>query len=413
MKMNSLFYEPSWKKMSTSKGRRPTKVLFSLIVIFTVLQISQCFVPCVIRTTTSVHLNDVIPTLRLHQQLTQIDPIKNNEGGEIEIGKTLLNANNTESFGTLQPRKNGVEYASDIFPRVPSLKLSKKIIESTVDDMLKPSRRSMGLFGEAIYSEDESLECLPKGGSVLATSFKSSSSVVGRVATSMDDLEIANLRLSVFSNFNPESRKIFCERSCQLLSSRRRRGATCIIATIEKNSNKDQKPKTKTRGIFRKGNGPIAGTAEISFHEFSGTQLGHSRPKDSILYVTEVAVDATYRRKGIAKLMMEAIDTLANTRNIETIYLHVDVTNLGAVNLYKSAGYRKLEPGNPIFLEFTTKLNLHDGATKGRNHHLMAKDLRQSTWFDIQEDQIAFTLWCNERQKSSPDGERSKTTNMV
>lgn len=132
--------------------------------------------------------------------------------------------------------------------------------------------------------------------------------------------------------------------------------------------------------------GPIVGTAETSFHEFAGTMLGHSRPKDSILYVTEVAVDASQRRKGVAILMMEAIDSLANTRDVETIYLHVDVTNLGAVNLYKRAGYRQLESDNPIFLEFTTKLNLHDGATKGRNHYLMAKDLRPPTWFPILEE---------------------------
>jgi len=366
--------------MAYSKDRRPTKFLFSLLVIFTVLQISQCFVPHVLRTTAAVPRAEVLLTLRLQQQLTQIDPIKSNEGGEIEIEKPLLNSNNTESFGTLQPRKNGVEYVSDIFPRAPSLKLTKKTIESTVDNMLKPSRTSMGLFGD---NREDAVD-VTKGGPVLATSLKSSSSVVARVATAMDDLEIANLRLSVFSNFNPDSRKLFCERSCQLLSSRRRRGATCVIATTKKNPNGGQTPKTRTRGIRRKDSGSIAGTAEISFHEFSGTQLDYSRPKDSILYVTEVAVDASHRRKGIANLMMEAIDTLGNIREIETIYLHVDVTNLGAVNLYERAGYRKLDPENPVFLEFTTKLNLHDGATKGRNHHLMAKDLRQPTWY-IQE----------------------------
>lgn len=383
--MSTVIYRSSWGKMSSSKGRRPTRVLFSLIVTFTVLQISQCFVPRVLRTMEYVPHTEATSSIRLQQQLTQNDPVKNSEGGEVEIGTTLLNANSTESFGTLHPRTSGVqEYVNDIFPRVPSLKLSKRMIESTVDDMLKPSGRpSIGLFGETI--DEERKDCISKEGPVLATSFKKFSSVVARVATAIDDLQIANLRLSVFSNFNPESRKLFCERSCQLLSSRRRRGATCVIATIQKKP-KD-KQKTKTRAMRRKENGPIVGTAEISFHEFSETKLGLSRPKDSILYVTEVAVDTAKRRKGIAKLMMEAIDTLANARKIETIYLHVDVTNLGAVNLYQKAGYRKLEPDNPIFLEFTTKLNLHDGATRGRNHHLMAKDLRQPTWFKIQEEQ--------------------------
>ena len=381
--------------MASSRGRRPTRFLFSLIVTFAVLQISQSFVPRVLRTTEYAPHTEVTSSLRLQQQLTQIDPVTNNEGGDIEIGTaTLLNANSTESFGTLHPRTSGVqEYVKDIFPRaVPSLKLSKRMIQSTVDDMLKPTGRpSIGLFGDTSTVDEEANDCVFEEGPVLATSLRKSSSVVARAATPMDDLQIANLRLSVFSNFNPESRKLFCERSCQLLNSRRRRGATCVIASIQKNPKDKQKPdrktKPKTRAMRRKENGPIVGTAEVSFHEFAETKLGLSRPRDSILYVTEVAVDTAQRRKGIAKLMMEAIDALANTRKIETIYLHVDVTNLGAVNLYQRAGYRKLEPDNPIFLEFTTKLNLHDGATRGRNHYLMAKDLRQSTWFKIREEQ--------------------------
>ena len=342
-----------------------------MIVTLIVLQVSQSFVPYVIRAST--------PSLKLQQQLTQIDPIKNNEGREIGIDKRLstANTNSTESFGTLHPR-NDVNYVTDIFRRRPSMELKKTMIESTVDDMLSPSRKSMGLFGETI--EEETEECL---GSILATSVQPSSNVVARLATSMNDFAIANLRLSVFSNFNPESRKIFCERSCQLLASRRRRGATCIIATLENDNNNNN---NEEGSMHRRQD--IVGTAEVSFHEFANTQLGRSRPKDSILYVTEVAVDASQRRKGIAKLMMEAIDNLANAREVETIYLHVDVTNIGAVNLYKQAGYKQLEYDNPIFLEFTTKLNLHDGATKGRNHYLMSKDLRAPTWFESWEEKL-------------------------
>lgn len=363
--------------MVPSKGRRQIQVSLSLVLVFIVLQVSQSFVPYVIRAS-SLHT----PSLRLQQQLTQIDPIKNNEGREIGIDKRLSNANNnsTESFGTLHPR-NDVDYVTDIFHRRrrPSMELKKTMIESTVDDMLTHSRKAMGLFGETMEEKHE--EYL---GSILATSLQTSSSVVARLATSMNDFAIANLRLSVFSNFNPESRKIFCERSCQLLASRRRRGATCIVATVENDNNTNDDRATPT--IHRHQD--IVGTAEVSFHEFAGTKLGRSRPKDSILYVTEVAVDASQRRKGIAKLMMEAIDNLANAREIETIYLHVDVTNKGAVNLYKQAGYKQLEYDNPIFLEFTTKLNLHDGATKGRNHYLMSKDLRAPTWFESWEEKL-------------------------
>jgi len=370
-------------RQKAGEGRRQTKMLLTLVVVFIAVQVSQCFAPLELRKTVSQQRSQ---NFSLQQQLTQVDPSKN-EGGEIEIDMSL-SSNSTEHFGTLNPRKDdAVQYVNGIFKRgVPSLKLPKTMIESTVDDMLKPSIKSMGLFGETIQEE-------PMHGPVLAAS--SQSNVVARLATSMNDFAIANLRLSVFSNFNPDSRKIFCERSCQLLASRRRRGATCVVATL------DKKKRNKRRTIRNKDVGPIVGTAEASFHEFAGTTLGRSRPKDSILYVTEVAVDASQRRKGIAKLLMEAIDNLAKTRQIETIYLHVDVTNEGAVNLYKRAGYRQLEADNPMFLEFTTKLNLHDGATKGRNHYLMCRDLTRSpTWFQIPEEEQLLEDTPNSQQRT-------------
>lgn len=376
--MNSIFFRLPSEKSGSLKDRERLKIVFSLVIILKALHASQCFVPRVLGTTTCVrHATN----LWIKQHVTHIDAVKNNEGQEIGIGKGLMNSNNTEYMGTLQPRKSIVDDPSGFFPKAP-LKFSKKVIESTVDDMLKSPLTSMGLIGEMVEENPAN-----KRESVLATLSKTSSSVVARVATMMDDLQIANLRLSVFSNFKPESRKLFCERSCQLLSSRRRRGATCIVATTNEDCIDDLKTGTKAMTTSSsKGDEAIVGTAEISFHEFSGTRLGRFRPKGSILYVTEVAVDVNQRRKGIAKLMMEAIDTVANNRKVETIYLHVDVTNVGAVNLYERAGYRKLQYENPLFLEFTTKLNLHNGATKGRNHHLMAKDLRQPTWFTIEEE---------------------------
>jgi ribosomal protein S18 acetylase RimI-like enzyme len=287
-----------------------------------------------------------------------------------------------KSFENLKPYNNGVDYDNNL-PRKSLEESCRALIESTVEDMMKSSTesRSMGLFGEATHSDAAYYNYIPKAGTILARSIEkspssknkksSSDNTIVRMASHMDDIDIANLRLSVFSNFTPESLKIFCDRSCQLLSTRRQRGANCIVATNSKNK--------------KDGKGPIIGTAEISFHEFTETGLGYTRPKNSILYITEVAVDAAHRRKGIAKLMLEAIDNVANIRDVETIYLHVDVTNVGAVHLYETAGYKIVASDNPIFNEFTKKLNLHDGATKGRNHHLLAKDLRRPTWLDYQE----------------------------
>ena len=77
------------------------------------------------------------------------------------------------------------------------------------------------------------------------------------------------------------------------------------------------------------------------------------------------------------------MDKLATVRNVETLYLHVDVNNFAAYSLYKRAGYEILDShNNQMYAEFTRKLNLHDGATRGRNHYLMHKKVsRKQTWY--------------------------------
>ena len=60
--------------------------------------------------------------------------------------------------------------------------------------------------------------------------------------------------------------------------------------------------------------------------------------------------------------------------------------NFGALELYRKAGYRKVHHADPMYAEFTTSLNLHDGATKGRRHYLLYKDLvRNPTWLPVNE----------------------------
>ena len=258
-----------------------------------------------------------------------------------------------DMFRTMTTGDNTGNNADDTWSKFTDNHLRRARIESAVEDMLKSNE---------FPGKNEYL-----AGTVLV---RSENTLAVRLATPLDDHLIASLRVGVFSNFTPDSQKIFCERSCHLIATRRQRGANCIVATT-----------TDTDRLMS-----IIGSAEVSYHEFIDTKLFRCRPKDKILYVTEVAVDEKHRRKGVAKLMMEAIDSLASTRKIETIYLHVDVTNVDAVNLYKRSGYN-IQPssGNSIFYEFTKRLNLHNGATNGRRHHLMAKDLRQTTWLEYSE----------------------------
>ena len=266
----------------------------------------------------------------------------------------------------------------------PNASLRRAMIDSTVEEMMTKTTPSMGVLGEAIQNAAPRVAPRPKPGTVLVKSKRTLSSYANssdksvidvRVATSRDDLDIANLRLSVFSDFTPQTRKLFCDRSCHLLATRRQRGAMCLVAVEPKRS-----MLMSPSGSIERD--PVVGTAEISFHEFSDTRLGRARQADKILYVTEVAVSDKYRRKGIAKLMMTAIDKIASIRKIETIYLHVDVDNKAALRLYEKSGFKKLPSNNAVFHEFTRKLNLHDGATKGRCHFLMYKDFKEPTWLE-------------------------------
>lgn len=50
-----------------------------------------------------------------------------------------------------------------------------------------------------------------------------------------------------------------------------------------------------------------------------------------------------------------------------------------------------------MYEEFTRSLNLHDGATRGRNHYLLMKNLLQPTWlpdyeFEIQTGTLGFDI---------------------
>jgi GNAT superfamily N-acetyltransferase len=155
------------------------------------------------------------------------------------------------------------------------------------------------------------------------------------------------------------------------IAARRKRGASCLVAS---------------RPAATRGEAPLVlGSAECSFHEFYGTQLGRRRKQHSVLYVTEVAVSPSARRQGIGRNLLQAVDILAKKRSIETLYLHVDVANEGAIQLYKTAGYSRVANA-AMFQEFTRSLNLHPGAIKGRDHFLYFKNLTPCpVWLDSVE----------------------------
>jgi ribosomal protein S18 acetylase RimI-like enzyme len=219
--------------------------------------------------------------------------------------------------------------------------------------------------------------------------------IVLRTATPSDDVDIANLRLSVFSDFSAELQNQFCARSCEALASRRRRGAVCVVATAATTGEEGERFSSTNNlrlpASFEHDNSNqiLLGTAECSSHEFFGTRLGQRRRRHSLLYIAEVAVHPAARRRGVGRRLLESVESIARLmgseadrnpqmRNkcvVETLFLHVDVQNHAAIAMYEKAGYRRVDSMYPMFLEFTTSLNLHPGATKGRDHYLLYKNL--------------------------------------
>jgi ribosomal protein S18 acetylase RimI-like enzyme len=235
--------------------------------------------------------------------------------------------------------------------------------DKILSDAIANFGRTIGILGETTQNIISTIQERP--GNIISETIQYNDIVV-RIATPNDDVDIANLRLSVFSDFSPDMHNQFCFRSCQAIAARRLRGAVCVVATT-----------TQTNRACVEGSQPhlVLGTAECSFHEFVGTRLGDSRLTNSILYITEVAVNPSARRRGIGTKLLSAIDVYARKKGIESLYLHVDVKNNGALNMYHKAGYREVDSNHPMYYEFTKSLNLHPGATKGRDHVLLCSNL--------------------------------------
>lgn len=238
--------------------------------------------------------------------------------------------------------------------------------------------------------------------SVLTAPSDVAAAVSVRVADCSDDADIAELRLSVFSNNPHHDRRRFRVRSRQVLEARRSRGAVCLVATlpsvfrgdlVARSRNRQRRPDEQDRTPLRwerwgdtwsslddeqREEEWTAGSAECSVHEFYGTLLGRQRRFERVLYVTEVAVNPNARMLGIGRKLLEAVDELARVRDVESLYLHVDVTNTAAIRLYTNIGYTIVEP-TPAHREFTESLNLHDGAGNGRSHFLLVKHLKEPT----------------------------------
>eukprot|EP00871_Galdieria_phlegrea_P002258 jgi/Galph1/3032/GphlegSOOS_G1693.1 len=94
----------------------------------------------------------------------------------------------------------------------------------------------------------------------------------------------------------------------------------------------------------------VIGTCDVSIHDAeSGLRVRNSTHK-RVVYVSSMAVLPQYRRKGVAKRLLNGVLDIAKLEGINEVFLHVDGTNTPAVNLYYSFGFQKYPQPIPIWL---------------------------------------------------------------
>ncbi|GAX73578.1 hypothetical protein CEUSTIGMA_g1029.t1 [Chlamydomonas eustigma] len=87
----------------------------------------------------------------------------------------------------------------------------------------------------------------------------------------------------------------------------------------------------------------IIGLVALSFHPDTmqpSTTL--PTPPDSA-YLSNMAVDAKFRRQGVASNLLRAADIACARADRTTVHLHVNQVDEGTFNLYSSSGYKEIQ----------------------------------------------------------------------
>lgn len=69
------------------------------------------------------------------------------------------------------------------------------------------------------------------------------------------------------------------------------------------------------------------------------------------------------------------MNKLAYSRNVEALYLHVEIDNVAAISLYRNDGFEIIDTRKRAYFEFTRKLTTNNG---GRLYYLMEKNLKSN-----------------------------------
>ncbi|KAK4835569.1 hypothetical protein QYF36_011462 [Acer negundo] len=97
-------------------------------------------------------------------------------------------------------------------------------------------------------------------------------------------------------------------------------------------------------GKFSLNRGYVAGILTVdTLADFLPRKGPLRQRRTGIAYISNVAVRERFRRKGIAKRLIEKAEAHARSWGCRTIALHCDLNNPGATKLYKGQGFKSIK----------------------------------------------------------------------
>lgn len=104
----------------------------------------------------------------------------------------------------------------------------------------------------------------------------------------------------------------------------------------------------------------VIAACTLSLHPDTKQKYPSLPPPSSSTYLANMAVDVKFRRRGVAKRLLEAAaDYTQRVRGRGTqIYLHVRQVDQGTIELYKGFGFREVARDEPGLFKKTSTLRI-------------------------------------------------------
>lgn len=117
-------------------------------------------------------------------------------------------------------------------------------------------------------------------------------------------------------------------------------GTRCLVAL-------DRTPPPDWAPFCGREGGLVVASLDLTLHHAaSGRRVRFDAPRDGPerrLYVSSMAVRAEWRRRGLARKLLEQVEREAGRLGVAEIFLHVDMENAAAVALYAREGFKPAE----------------------------------------------------------------------